>query len=251
MSFKALRARAGLPDAATIESLNAVDWYALKARWPKSDDDWFQLRAAVSHFLAVQLGNGKAKKGVHHPWRVAVMDTDNFPTVKPTERVPDLDVPTFWRIVNQTPKFVQPCYVTIAYLGLRVGEYLRLTDTDKLPATQQVHIPGAKTPDSKATLPVAPEMWPWITAAIPSPLRYGWLRRYWVRARKAVGADSIRLHDLRHLPAMALTDAGRSEASVQTTMRHATAAMTRRYARQRDRGENARVLANIMLGAAS
>lgn len=251
VSFKALRERAGLREAATIEALASVDWNALKARWPKSDGDWFHLRAAVSHFLAVQLGNGKAKNGVHHPWRVAVMDTDNFPFAKAVERVPDLDVPTFWRIVNQTPEFVRAAYVTIAALGLRVGEYLRLTDTDLLPATKQVRVPGTKTAASAATLPVAPELWPWITAAVPSPLAYKWLREYWVRARKAVGAGDVRLHDLRHFPAQLLVNAGRSEASVQSTMRHASPTMTRRYARQRDRGENAQALADALLATGS
>ncbi len=144
VSFKALKARAELADSVTIEALGTLDWHALKARWPKSDGDWFHLRAAVSHFLAVQLGEGKPKKGRHHPWRVAVMDTDNFPFAKAAERVPDLDVPTFWRIVNQTPEFVRAAYVTIAYLGLRVGEYLRLRDTDLLPATKQVRVPGRR-----------------------------------------------------------------------------------------------------------
>jgi hypothetical protein len=196
VSFKALKSRAGLPESTTIEALGAVDWNALKARWPKSDGDWFHLRAAVSYFLAVQLGNGKPKQGRRHPWRLAVMDTDNFPFAKAAERVPDLDVPTFWRIVRQTPEFVRAAYVTIAYLGLRVGEYLRLQDTDLLPATKQVRVPGTKTAGSAATLPVAPEMWEWVRAAVPSPLAYKWLREHWVRARKAVGAGDVRLHDL-------------------------------------------------------
>jgi hypothetical protein len=42
-------------------------------------------------------------------------------------------------------------------------------------------------------------------------------------------------------------NAGQSEASVQTTMRHATASMTRRYARQRDHGANAAALADALL----
>ena len=54
------------------------------------------------------------------------------------------------------------------------------------------------------------------------------------------------MHDLRHLTAQVLTGAGRPEASVQTTMRHATAAMTRRYAKQRDRGENAKVMGDVL-----
>ncbi len=44
-------------------------------------------------------------------------------------------------------------------------------------------------------------------------------------------------------------DAGASEARVQVGMRHATAAMTRRYAMQRDKGENARLMANVLLPA--
>ena len=35
-----------------------------------------------------------------------------------------------------------------------------------------------------------------------------------MRARKAVGADDVPLHDLRHFPAQLLVNAGRSEASV-------------------------------------
>lgn len=251
VSFKALKARAGLPEAATIEALGAVDWRALKARWPKSDGDWFHLRAAVSHFLADQLGD------VQHVFRRALFDkkfkgpgANFFPFAKAAERVPDLDVPTFWRIVRQTPEYVRAAYVTIAYLGLRVGEYLRLRDTDLLPATKQVRVPGTKTAGSSATLPVAPEMWEWVRAAVPSPLAYKWLREHWVRARKAVGAGDVRLHDLRHFPAQLLVNAGRSEASVQSTMRHATPSMTRRYSRQRDRGENAKTLAEVFLASA-
>ena len=87
---------------------------------------------------------------------------------------------------------------------------------------------------------------------MPAPVAYGWLRKYWKRALKAVGADTtLRIHDLRHLTAQLLVNAGQSEASVQTTMRHATASMTRRYARQKDRGENAAALARVLLEARS
>jgi integrase len=243
VSFKALKARVGLPESVTVEALGAVDWKALKARWPKSDGDWFQLRAAVSKFLSDQLGD------VHHPFRRAVVKA--IPLTKANERVPDLDLATFWRIVNQTPEFVRAAYVCIAYLGLRVGEYLRLRDTDLLPATKQVRVPGTKTVGSAATLPVAPEMWAWVKAAVPSPLGYKWLRTHWVRARKAVEAGDVRLHDLRHFTAQLLVNAGRTEASVQSTMRHATASMTRRYAKQRDRGENAQALADVLLATGS
>lgn len=56
--------------------------------------------------------------------------------------------------------------------------------------------------------------------------------------------------DLQRTPVIAtaqlLVSAGQSEASVQTTMRHATASMTRRYAMQKDRGENANALAEVL-----
>jgi len=150
----------------------------------------------------------------------------------------------------QTPEYVRAAYVAIAYLGLRVGEYLRLKDTDLLPATKQVRVPGSKTAASTAVLPVDDAMWEWVRRAVPSPLGYKWLHQHWYRARQAVGAGDVRLHDLRHLTAQALVNAGRSEASVQNTMRHATASMTRRYARQRDRGENAKTMAEVRLASA-
>jgi integrase len=247
VSFRALRTRAGLPESATVESLGTVEWVRLKSEW-RSAADWNHLRRAVSNFLATELGGGNAKLGVHHAFRLTVMA--NFPKAAEVERVPDLDIPTFWRIVNQTPEFVRAAYVTIAYLGLRVGEYLRLKDTDLLPATKQVRVPGTKTAGSSATLPVAPEMWEWVRRAVPAPVQYTWLHLYWYRARKAVGAGDVRIHDLRHLTAMVLTEAGRSEASVQTTMRHASPDMTRRYARQRDKGQNAKVMAEVLLASA-
>lgn len=239
VSFKALKSYGPLDKGATVEDLDGTDWKRLKADWPNSDTDWFHLRAAVSKFLTDQF------EDVHHPFRRKVVK--KIPKTKTRERVPDLTAERFWKIVNEAPDWVRPAYVTMAALGLRVGEYLALEDTDLMPHTHQVRIPGTKTQGSATVLRVDERLWPWVKAGVPSPLKYGWLRKYWVRARKAVGADDIQLKDLRHLPAMLLTEAGRSEASVQTTMRHATPSMTRRYAMQKDRGVNARVLADELL----
>ena len=93
-------------------------------------------------------------------------------------------------------------------------------------------------------------LWPWVVAGVPSPLAYKWLREYFKRALKVAEAPlDLRLHDLRHCYAQWLVDAGASEARVQVGMRHATAAMTRRYAMQRDKGENAKLMANLLLPA--
>ena len=238
---------AALAPDAPVSALQLVDWKVLGQRWTGpgcSGSDWNQMRRAVSRFLTVHLGD------VYHPMRRAVVKA--IPKRREVERVPDLDVSTFWRVVEAAPAHVRPALVTLVALGLRVGEYLRLRETDLHPITKTVSIPGTKTAGSAAVLRVDPEIWPWVVAAVPAPLAYGWLRLHWKRALASVGADrTLRLHDLRHLTAQLLVNAGQSEASVQTTMRHETASMTRRYARQKDRGENAAALARVLLPARS
>lgn len=161
---------------------------------------------------------------------------------------PDLPPALFWSIVHAAPEHVRAAYVTICALGLRVGEYLRLRDTDLLPHMQSVSIPGTKTEGSAAVVRVDERLWPWVKQGVPSPLAYRWLRLYWKRALKAAGADpTLRLHDLRHAYGQWLSDAGMPEARIQTGLRHSTAGMTRRYAMQRDKGEASRMMADVML----
>ncbi len=70
------------------------------------------------------------------------------------------------------------------------------------------------------------------------------------RALKAAGADpSLRLKDLRHCLAMWCTDAGMSEARVQSATRHKSASMTRIYAQQKDRAEAAKVMGDVLHSA--
>jgi len=61
----------------------------------------------------------------------------------------------------------------------------------------------------------------------------------------------VRLHDLRHFYGQTLTEGGRPEVSVQHGLRHADPRMTRRYTRQRDRGENAKMMDAILFPEAS
>jgi integrase len=83
---------------------------------------------------------------------------------------------------------------------------------------------------------------------VPSPLGYQWLRRHWKDACRAAGAaHDLRLHDLRHCYGQWLANAGVGEARIQTGLRHATATMTRRYTKQRDKGENAKTMGDILL----
>jgi len=229
------------PDA-PVSALERVDWKGLSKRWPGSAADYNHARRAVSRFLTCHLGDK------YHPLRRRIMNVETFPKLAEEERVPDLDVPTFWRVVEAAPEHVRASFVCIVALGLRLGEFLRLRETDLHPITRTVSVPGTKTAGSLAVLRVADALWPWVVAAVPAKVGKHRLWSLWKASLKAVGADStLRIHDLRHLTAQLLVNAGQSEASVQSTMRHATASMTRRYARQKDRGENAAALARVLL----
>lgn len=241
-SFTALKRRAILPASATVSDLQIVDWKELETTWGGSAADWNHLRRAISKFLSDTLGD------VHHPVRRAIMKA--FPRRAERARVPDLSPALFWQILHVAPEHIRPAFIVMAATGLRVGEYLRLDKSHLKPATHSLDVPGTKTASSAATLRVDERLWPWLEAAVPAPVQYKWLRLYWKRALAAAGADtSLRLHDLRHACAQWLVDAGRPEASVQQTMRHTTSAMTRRYATQRDRGEDAQTMATLLLKA--
>lgn len=239
VSFTSLKRSGVLPPTARVADLRCVDWIALKRRWKGGPADWNRMRAAVSRFLTVTLGDK------YHPCRREVMNT--FPRAKePSGRVPDLSPESLWKIVRAAPDHVQPAYVTLAVTGMRVGEYLDLEETDLLPHTRSVRVPGTKTAASNDVIRIGPKAWKWVKRAVPAPVRYKWLYTHWKRACEAEGVTGLTLHDLRHFYGQQLIEAGRSEVSVQSGLRHADARTTRRYTRQKDRGENARTMDAIV-----
>ncbi|UCG88819.1 MAG: tyrosine-type recombinase/integrase [Gemmatimonadota bacterium] len=244
VSFAKLRERSGLKATATVADLEKLDWKRIEKEWPGSNADYNHAWRAVSKFLSDTMGD------VHHPFRRRVMK--EVPKRKEVERVPDINPELFWRVVNAAPEFVRAAFVLLALTGLRVGEYLRLTKQDLLPSVCGIRVPGTKTAESAATVYVDERMWPWIEAAVPAPVKYGWLRKYWKRALNAAKADeTLRLHDLRHCTGQWAINEGVQEAKVQATLRHTTPEMTRRYTRQKDKGEVATAVANVMLRTAS
>ena len=250
VSFATLRRVGPLGPDATVADVDTVDWARLAKTWPGSASNWNHLRRALSHFLAVYLGD------LYHPFRLGLFgrrqakEPPRVPKRKEVERVPDLPPDLFRDIVAKAERHVQPAFITIAAMGLRVGEYLHLQPEHLLPHSCAVRVPGTKTDASADTVRVHESLWPYIVAAVPSPVQYKWLRLYWKRALKAAGADpTLRLHDLRHCYGQWLADNNVSEARIQTGLRHASPAMTRRYTKQRDKGENAAVMGAV-LGAA-
>jgi integrase len=232
------RLRLSLPNLRTIRDLENVPWTELKERWPNGACDWNHLRRSIGKFLSVYLG-------VHDPFRLLVMKA--IPKAREKARVPDLTPALFHRLLHAIPERFRAAYMVLAATGLRVGEYLALQKHHLKPNTLSIDGPGTKTAASADTIPVHERLWPWVVASVPAPLQYKWLRIYFKRACEQVGSPELRLHDLRHACGQWLVDAGRPEASVQQTLRHSTADMTRRYTMQRNRGMDAQAMADILV----
>ena len=223
-SLKALKARAAsvLGEKARVADLAHVDWAALAGPWraERSAADWNHLRRAISAFLSTLLDEK------HHPERLAVMK--HIPLAPEAPREPELTATEFWKLVEKAPEYARPCYVTLVITGMRVGEYLTLGLEHLRPESCAIQVPGTKTAASSAVVAVDPDYWPWIEAAVPSPLGYKWLRINFKNAAKAIGRADLRLHDLRHVFAQLASDAGAPTAQVQAALRHPNPATMRR-----------------------
>lgn len=239
-SMDRLRESGPLRKNALVRDLARVDWRGVLDDWPNSGADFNRMRGTVSRFLTMTLGDKQ------HPFRRKVMSS--FPRGRESRgRVPEIDVGRFWAIMEHVPEGLVPCYVTLAVTGLRVkSEYCALKEHHLRPLTREVKVPGTKTEGSADVVRVGDRSWPWIVRAVPAPLGYDSLYRYWREACQKVGAEGLWMHDLRHFYAQQLIEAGRPEASVQSSLRHETADMTRRYSMRKDRGENARTMDALM-----
>ncbi len=218
-----------LPANAIVADLARVDWPVLREAWGGSAADWNHLRRMVSRFLTVALGD------VYHPFRRKVMGM--IPLRSEAPRVTDLSVDLFHAIMARVPDHARACYYVLALTGMRVGEYLRCTRESIRPDAFGVAVPGTKTEESAAVVYVAESLWPWITAGIPAPLGYKWMREYFKRAVRELGHDDLILHDLRHCFGQYAINEGVAQSKVQKAMRHADPKMTANYVAQKDKRE--------------
>lgn len=238
-SLKKLRERTRLGADAKVADLSRIPWKILSSNWGESAADWNHMRRAVSTFLTTLLGD------VYHPFRRSVMKQIQTAD-EGTGREPDISVRRFLEIVSQVPPHARPCYWVLALTGMRTGEYLRCTKADLDSGAHTVSVPGTKTGASRAKVEVDAQMWGWIEAGIPSPLRYGWMRRYFKRAAEKIGQKDLRLHDLRHFMAQLASNAGAPTALIQAALRHRDPGMTRRYEMRKGKGEVARLVGRAL-----
>jgi len=211
-----------LPAGATVRDLLTVDWVTMRAAWTTSASDWMHLRRMLSRFLSVYLG------GKHHPVRHEVLA--RIPRAAEVERVTELSPAQFHRLVEAARPDLRAPLWTLVLTGMRMGEYLRCDREHLRPAQYGVMVPGSKTAAATALVRVAPALWHWIDAGVPSPLQYKAFRAAFKAALKAASLPiTTRLHDLRHAHGQWAVQAGAPEAMVQVSLRHTQAATTRRY----------------------
>ena len=236
----ALKRTDAIGAGATIRSLAMVDWQALRNRWPTGAAMWNRMRGALSRFLTMTTGDK------YDPFRRSVMA--KVPRADEGEgRVPDLTPARFWEILSRVPEPLQPIYIVMAGTGIEPGVMPKARLAKE---RQAIVIEGAKQGrQGITTIPLSPELWRYARLAVPCSFTRDYLSRTWKTACKAAGANEIVLYDLRHFFAQQLVNAGVPLPAVQVGMRHKTSAMTARYAKQKDRGMNAAVMANVLFGS--
>jgi len=240
-AFKALQLKAAkeLPDNAIVADLADVKWIDLGDAWGNSGADWMHMKRAVSRVVGVIVGNK------YHPFLTQLRQ--DIPNRKVKKRQPRIRPADFVKIVSKAPEHAAASFWCLVVTGLRDrSEYLRCRPEHLDHRECSISIPGTKTEESEAPLKVAPRLWHFVVAAVPSRLQYGWLHRYWQRACVEAGfaryVPSTRfpsgqmyvgptLHDLRHAYGQWAIDRGVAESSVEGSYRHTNSQQTREYVR--------------------
>ncbi len=232
------------PDApvADLVRIKATDWRLLSRAWGNSAADWNHVRRALAAVLTT-LCHGDPR----HPVRQHVIDA--IPLLPEVERVPQISPATFWRILEHLPGYARRFPLFLVVSGLRVGEYERLERPHLHPDTFTIDVPGTKTSTSEETISISSDCWQFVEDAVPSPFRYGWMRRLFREACNAVGVHGVTLHDLRHCHGQWALESGAEEHEVQAQLRHRSIATTRRYVKTLQKRRSAEAAARHLLDA--
>lgn len=240
-SFGSLRhkARKILGPNAIVSDLARVDWRTLRDNWNASGTDWMHLRRAVSRFLTLVLGHES------HPFRVQVMT--NFVTARENKRKPDLPQNVIADIIdNHAREDVRDFFWCAVITGFRLGELCAIREEHLNAETFSIYVPGTKTESSAEVVRVDPELWGYIRRGLPAKHAKRWYQELWLDAVRAAGRDDIHFHDLRHCHGQWAIDEGVAESKVQSSLRHSSAAMTRRYVVRNDTSEVSAAIAKVL-----
>jgi integrase len=252
-AFKNLREAAGdfLPDDAIVSALGAMTAEHWDAVWSDMQElspaTRNRVRSAVSRFLSLFLADK------YHPTRRTVMQRmGSFEKEKRGEpRTITLD--EFWRLMEALPpdtrEVLEPCYITLAASGMRIGEYLQC-GTESLRRFPTIAVPDGK--GGARDVAVAVELEDIVRQALPcriAPAPAEWLNgeenypgvqfdaRYnrlydaLAAASKTTGIAASP-HYLRHLFG-ALAVKTTNQVSAQHALGHETPGMTAHYAKEK------------------
>lgn len=236
---------------AALAELTADHWASIFAKLHElSPASRNRVRSAVSRFLSLFLADK------YHPARRVVMARMGSKERENTGAPRTIDRDEFWRLMEAIPadarEALEPCYITLAATGMRVGEYLQCR-ADALQRFPTILIPGGKT--GAGEVAVDPELEARVRIAIPcnvAPAPAAWLRgepypgvqrdaRYHrlydalAAAAKATGVPAT-LHYLRHLFGALAVD-NTNAIAAQHALRHKTAGMTAHYAKRKSNRE--------------
>lgn len=121
-----------------------------------------------------------------------------------------------------------------ALTGLRQGELLALEPSNI--QRGRILLRANQTKSGKArSVPVPAYALPWLED-LPFQTTYSRLRVVFENARRDVGRDSLRFHDLRHSYASMLAQAGESMTTVRDLLGHSSLVVTSRYSHIFDDG---------------
>lgn len=239
VSMKSLERKAAkwLGPKATVNELKIVDWAELQSEWGKSGSDWNRLRAMLSTFCTKLLKNKWDK------FRIELLN--EIPRAEEVERVCEISVDQFWKILELIDEPLRPMYVTLVATGMRWGEYARTKPAHlnaELKTVTVVGEPTRKNVKKKSrTIHVAEWLWPWVVNGVPVPLGYKASRLHWVKACADYGVPVVRIHDLRHLKGQVAIE-GADITEVADVLGHTQLATTRRYVRRQNQERVAKVV---------
>ena len=227
-----------LGPGATVGDLKKVDWEGLQNAWGGSAADWNHLHRMLSHFLSKFVGKKSSQRN------------DIIESVgrkKESPRVVMITIATLFKIRDALPERLRAVPMTLLLTGMRRTEYLSATKAHLRPDVCGVMIPQTLADPSTEPVYVDKDLWHWIEAGIPSPLKYKWLRIHWQRACAAAGVPGLRLHDLRHALGLWAAEAGVPLHEVMVALRHDKIETTAIYLRTIGKKNVAKVIGEIVV----
>lgn len=165
-----------------VAHLADVQWPQLAEGWPNSASDWNHVVRALRAFLTKFLGSTR------HEFREAF---GKLVRLEPEDaRVPDITPERFGLIMAELPKHAAAIAMGLLLTGFRdQSEFFASDESNLMPAKRQVKLFGKQTKSKRGrVVTIDEDLWPWIAASIPAPIKYRQFLRHWHRACVAVGA---------------------------------------------------------------